>query len=429
MIFETLADIGCWEVITKIKGASFLMIKEQTIDTLKSFYNLMAQTRKVRFDIVNQLLSFNSVSKGPYDALQSALISLEMCLKEEHKTILKIDGSEYIDVDLTYEITELKKDIYYLENGEEKFMSYLESMHPNFSSHVQNGVALLKGKYFNCFITDRDGTTNNYCGRYRSSVQSIYNAVFLTRFAKNATSNPIIITSAPLKDIGIVDVSTIPDKVIIYAASKGREFIDLSGTRKSYPIDDQKQQRIGRLNQELNQLIKDPAYEKFSMIGSGLQLKFGQTTIARQDINGSIPEAKSKTFLTLVESIVKKLDPAGKNFRIEDTGLDIEIILTISDEKAGLKDFDKADAVKYLDKELNLGLGKGPHLICGDTGSDVPMLEAAMESTDDTWSVFVTRNPELADRVKAVCPNSLTVPEPDILMSILNQLAIPQMTS
>jgi hypothetical protein len=429
MIFETLADIGCWEVITKIKGASFLMIKEQTIDTLKSFYNLMAQTRKVRFDIVNQLLSFNSVSKGPYDALQSALISLEMCLKEEHKTILKIDGSEYIDVDLTYEITELKKDIYYLENGEEKFMSYLESMHPNFSSHVQNGVALLKGKYFNCFITDRDGTTNNYCGRYRSSVQSIYNAVFLTRFAKNATSNPIIITSAPLKDIGIVDVSTTPDKVIIYAASKGREFIDLSGTRKSYPIDDQKQQRIGRLNQELNQLIKDPAYEKFSMIGSGLQLKFGQTTIARQDINGSIPEAKSKTFLALVENIVKKLDPAGKNFRIEDTGLDIEIILTISDEKAGLKDFDKADAVKYLDKELNLGLGKGPHLICGDTGSDVPMLEAAMESTDDTWSVFVTRNPELADRVKAVCPNSLTVPEPDILMSILNQLAIPQMTS
>ena len=94
-----------------------------------------------------------------------------------------------------------------------------------------------------------------------------------------------------------------------------------------------------------------------------------------------------------------------------------------------MKDFDKADAVKYLDKELNLGLGKGPHLICGDTGSDVPMLEAAMESTDDTWSVFVTRNPELADRVKAVCPNSLTVPEPDILMSILNQLAIPQMTS
>jgi len=80
------------------------LIKEQTIDTLKSFYNLMAQTREVRFDIVNQLLSFNSVSKGQYDALQSALRSLEMCLKEEHKTTLKIDGSEDIDVDLTVEL-------------------------------------------------------------------------------------------------------------------------------------------------------------------------------------------------------------------------------------------------------------------------------------------------------------------------------------
>lgn len=153
MIFETLAGygMGCWEVITRTQGASFLMIKEQTIDTLKSFYNLMAQTREVRFDIVNQLLSFNSVPKGQYDALQSALRSLEMCLKEEHKTTLKIDGSEDIDVDLTYEITELKKDIYYLENGEDKFMSYLESMHPNFSSHIQNGVALIEGEAFQLF--------------------------------------------------------------------------------------------------------------------------------------------------------------------------------------------------------------------------------------------------------------------------------------
>jgi hypothetical protein len=238
-----------------------------------------------------------------------------------------------------------------------------------------------------------------------------------------------VITSAPLQDIGIVDVSTVPDKVIVYAASKGREFIDLSGTRNSYPIDDQKQQLIERLNQELSQLVQDPAYEKFSLIGSGLQLKFGQTTIARQDINNSIPEAKSKAFLTLVESMVKKLDPVGENFRIEDTGLDIEIILTISDVDKGLKDFDKGDAVKYLDKKLNLGLDKGPHLICGDTGSDVPMLEAAMARTTDTWSVFVTRRSELADRVKAVCPNALSVPEPDMLISILNQLAIHRMTS
>jgi hypothetical protein len=232
-----------------------------------------------------------------------------------------------------------------------------------------------------------------------------------------------MITSAPLKDIGIMDVSTIPEKVIVYAASKGREFVDLSGLRRSFPVDQGKQQLINHLNQELNQIIREPACEKFSLIGSGLQFKFGQTTIARQDINGSIPAAESEAFLALIKNLVKKLDPSENNFRIEDTGLDIEIILTISDEKVGLKDFDKADAVKYLDRELGLNMEIGPHLICGDTGSDVPMLEAAMEKTADTWSIFVTEKTELADRVRTVCPEAVIVPEPDILVSILNQLS------
>ena len=92
-------------------------------------------------------------------------------------------------------------------------------------------------------------------------------------------------------------------------------------------------------------------------------------------------------------------------------------------KRAGLKDFDKGDGIKYLDKELNLDMNKGPHLICGDTGSDLPMIEATMERTNDTWSIFVTKNQELVERVKAVCPNALIVSEPDILVTILNQLS------
>jgi hypothetical protein len=233
-----------------------------------------------------------------------------------------------------------------------------------------------------------------------------------------------MITSAPLKDIGITDVSTIPEKTIIFAASKGREFIDLFGTRRSFPIEEEKQALINRLNHELNKLVQAPTYEIFSLIGSGLQFKFGQTTIARQDISGSIGAAESDAFLALIKDIVKRLDPAGDNFRIEDTGFDIEIILTVSDQKDGLKDFDKADAINYLDKELNLHMEKGPHLICGDTGSDVPMLEAAMAGTNDTWSIFVTKDHHLANRVKGVCPDAVIVPEPDVLITILNQLSI-----
>ncbi len=402
------------------------MIQKQEIDTLKSLYGLMEKTRLVRAAIVKRILSLQSCEEKQIRYLKNALAALKHCSQSGYKANFIIEESTSIQVDLFYEIAELKKDIFYLENGEEQFLSYLESLHLDFSSHVQNGVKQLKGKRFNCFITDRDGTINNYCGRYGTSIQSVYNALFLARFVQNITANPIIITSAPLKNPGIVDVSTLPEQTVIYAASKGREFIDLSGTRRSYPIDTEKQQLINRLNQRLTALVTDKEYEKFSLIGSGLQQKFGQTTIARQDISGSIPKERSEKFLEVIERIVQEIDPSGENFKIEDTGLDIEIILTVADGSTGLKDFDKKEAIKFLNRELGLNMESGPHLICGDTGSDLPMLEAAMEKSIDTWSVFVTKDPQLIEKAGTVCPNLVIVPEPDMLITILNQLAKTQ---
>ena len=402
------------------------MVQKQALDTLKSLYGLMEKTRTVRAAIVKRLLSLQPCQQKQIGDLKNALASLKHCSQGGYRADLILHGSACIQVDLFYEISELEKDIFYLENGEAQFLSYLGSRHPDFSARVKNGVQQLKGKRFNCFITDRDGTINNYCGRYRTSVQSVYNALFLARFAQNTTTNPIIITSAPLEDPGIVDVSTLPEQTVIYAASKGREFIDLSGVRRSFPIDPEKQQLIDRLNRRLTALVTDSKYERFSLIGSGLQLKFGQTTIARQDISGSISEERSQKFLNVIERIVQELDPSGENFKIEDTGLDIEIILTVAGEDAELKDFDKKEAVKFLDRELGLNMGSGPHLVCGDTGSDLPMLEAAMEKSTDTWSVFVTKDPQLGEKAKAVCPQAVTVPEPDMLIAILNQLAETQ---
>lgn len=399
------------------------MIKIQNINTIKLFYDLMVETRTVRVDIVNQLVSCEPCDQEQINSLKNALVSLKNCCKDGYNSDLVLEGSDTIKVDLFYEITELEKDIYYLENGEEPFLSYLESLHPGFSSYVEDGVKQLSGLHFNCFITDRDGTINNYCGRYRSSIQSVYNALFLTRFATNNSSNPIIITSAPLKNPGLIDVCTLPDRTVIYAASKGREFIDLEGVRRSFPIDKIKQQLIDSLNRKLEKLVAQPAYERFSLIGSGLQLKFGQTTIARQDISGSIPEDESNAFLDLIKIIVKEIDPTGENFKIEDTGLDIEIILTFSDENGGIKDFDKKEAVWFLNRELNLNMEKGHHLICGDTGSDLPMLEASMEKNLNTQSIFVTKDPQLMEQVTAICPHALITPEPDILITILNRLA------
>ena len=397
--------------------------------TLKQFYDLMARTRGIRFKVVENIVMNRPISPDWIQSLKDVLAWLEGIGSENEKKILYLDDSmgnisKKIEVDLTYEITELEKDIFYLENGEQAFIDYLSRLHVAFQKHVDNGLNKLNGLRFNCFITDRDGTINNYCGRYRSSVQSIYNAVFLTRFAKKRAKNPIIITSAPLKDPGIVDVSVNPEKTIIYAASKGREFIDLAGNRRTYPIDDKKQEIIDRLNQKLSALLQKPSFEQFSLIGSGLQFKFGQTTIARQDISRSVSEDESEAFLKRIRHLVSDIDPENRNLKIEDTGLDIEIILTIQDSDSGPKDFDKADSVKFLDSELGLNLWEGPHLICGDTSSDIPMIEASMSKTDDTWSIFVTKDKELAGRVAAVCPNAVIVPEPDMLITILNLLSV-----
>lgn len=73
-------------------------------------------------------------------------------------------------------------------------------------------------------MSDRDGTVNNYCGRYLSSVQSVYNSVFLTRYAVKKVTNGTILTSAPMENMGLVDIATTSrEGVFIYAGSKGRE--------------------------------------------------------------------------------------------------------------------------------------------------------------------------------------------------------------
>ena len=120
--------------------------------------------------------------------------------------------------------------------------------------------------------------------------------------------------------------------------------------------------------------------------------------------------------------IVAALDPEGSNFRIEDTGLDVEIILTI-EGRDGLKDFDKADSVNYLASELGLEMARGPHLVCGDTASDAPMIDATVAHSEDTYAIFVTTDDELRNRVMGTSPNAVIVPTPDMLVAILNTLA------
>jgi uncharacterized protein (DUF1501 family) len=83
---------------------------------------------------------------------------------------VKLDEANNIDFDVEYEVTELEKDLLYLNSGEYALLAHMESIHPNFREHVSAAVQKLSPVSFGNLISDRDGTINNYCGRYLSSV-------------------------------------------------------------------------------------------------------------------------------------------------------------------------------------------------------------------------------------------------------------------
>ncbi len=247
--------------------------------------------------------------------------------------------------------------------------------------------------------------------------------MFLTRFARSRANTAITLTAAPLDGVGLADLSVHPVGEIITAGSKGREYFDATGRRRRYPIDADQQRRLDVLNDGLDRVLEQPGNDVFTLIGSGLQQKFGQTTIARQDITESIPTDRSERFLAQITELVRSVDPDGSCFRIEDTGLDVEILLTVDGEHGATRDFDKGDGVRFLNDDLDLGMDRGPCLVCGDTGSDVPMLAAALELAPETRSVFVTRDEQLRERVRELLPSAVFVTEPDALVTILHGLS------
>jgi hypothetical protein len=394
------------------------------VETLAQLHTLMGSTVPARRRLTKDVLASRTPDAGAMTRLQEALAALEAIPEEREGRRLTLDAGGAVHVDLGYEIGELKKDLLFLEKGKEALLGRLAEVHPRLREEVEAGVEALGGVRYQAFVTDRDGTVNNYCGRYVTSVQSVYNAVFLTRFARARTRKAVIVTSAPLDDIGLVDLAVAPTGIFTYAGSKGREYLDPQGRRKQYPIAREKQGRLDLLNERLDALLETPGHEAFTLIGSGLQHKFGQTTIARQDIAGSIPEERSKAFLDEVRKLVGDVDPEGDFFRIEDTGLDVEILLTVDDDPSGAtRDFDKGDGLRFLNDDLPLYMGAGTCLVCGDTPSDVPLLQASLALAPGTRAAFVTRKDELRQRVRDVLPNALFQSEPDALVATLNALA------
>ena len=394
------------------------------IKTLKQFADQINNTVPVRKTLTNAHLAGKGTDKEALENLKETIDALQNIPRNENRLKLKIDQSgEIMETEADYEINELNKDFYYFREGEKQFINYLAGLYENFDDQLIEGLQFLDGVKITNFITDRDGTVNNYCARYNTSVQSAYNAIFLSHFSYTV-ENAVLVTSAPLKNKGVKDISVFPENTFVLAGSKGREYLDRNGREGNFPISQEQQSRLNQLNQKLHALVQEPEYAIFYRIGSGLQIKFGQITIARQDINNTVTKEQSEHFLEKIQSIVKETDPEEKHLAIEDTGLDIEITLTTPlFSSKEVKDYDKGDGLSFLNESLNLQLDQGNILVCGDTESDIPMLEKCMEFNSQTKAIFVTSDNELINTVSHICPDSIFVDSPDILITLLNQKA------
>lgn len=286
-------------------------------------------------------------------------------------------------------------------------------------------------KPFRNFITDRDGTSNNYCDRYASSVQSAYNAAWLSHFAKYCAVNAVVITAAPLggkpSAEGLLDlcvaptISTRGDRagpgVFIYAGSKGREYFDHKKQRvlATQELADEQRVRITELHRRLLVLCTKPGNTKFLGIGSGLQRKFGEVTMARNDPERSVPEPESRRFMAAVRGVMEELDPDGTALDLKDTSTDMEIFPRA---EGGRASFDKGDGVKCLNGRLNLRVEDGPNLVCGDTSSDIAMIEATLRlMCGDSFvdSLLEAMNREEKDRFVPAVPEVDEIVDEELL--------------
>lgn len=404
-------------------GDRFSFLPDKRIETLQQFYDSMAVSAQIRREAIGNYLKNNSSNPD----LKETLVSLKNLLHQipgsPDNATVSLDKEQTISLRLDYELGELDRDIRFLMDGEQRFRQWLLHTQPQFERELEEAKALLGKTEFRTIFSDRDGTINNYCGRYLSSIQSFYNGVYVSRFASNSVENAVILTSAPLSNGGLIDMSVVPENLFILAGSKGREYSAPGGKMGAYPISQKQQQSILELNTALEELFQEPRNRKFGLIGSGYQRKFGQTTVARQDIDKSIDATESDRWLNTVRDLVRKTDPAGSTFRIEDTGLDIEILLTVkedADASAGLRDFDKGDGIRFLGTELSLSIETGPNLVCGDTSSDVPMLISCTDlCPSSTYGIFVTTDEKLKAKVRDANANTVIVSSPDVLVAAL----------
>ncbi len=76
----------------------------------------------------------------------------------------------------------------------------------------------------------------------------------------------------------------------------------------------------------------------------------------------------------------------------------------------------------FIDSAVPLKLAETPALVCGDTASDIPMMEHVAKTSPDSRAILVTSDSDLIARAKSAVPGLLPVSTPDSLVIAMGHL-------
>ena len=394
----------------------------EPVETLDGLSALMAQTVGLRRQAAAALLAGRPLPAEVPAGLALALAELRRAAGRDHVASLRHGEDVSLSLDLAEEISQLENDLAYLEDGRDALVKRLGKHRPGLRDAIRRGLKNIAGETVNTLICDCDALYRPASQRLLTTIQPAWNAVAASRFAMARSKKPVLWSDAPLTGPGIIDRATMPPQTFAYAASLGRQWQTPDGDQGEAPLSQEKADLLEAINTRLAALMADPAWIAFTCVGTGLQFRRGETSIARQDASASIDEDASLALLEHVHDVVDAVDPERLHFRVDDDGHDITITPTAANRDLW-NDFSPAEGLRNLNAALGLHLETGPHLICCTGPQGVSLLAAMAGYTTDLRAIFVTDRDDLAHRATTICPRTAIVRHPDTVAAILSAAA------
>lgn len=410
-------------------------------ETVEEFKAELYRMQKARKEIVQAITARGIPDEKDVSILRSTLAILEDSRTNADGQRLITSASQSMSINIRDEIIGLKKDIIYLEqllsdaSGEPRpiiesvfasvqLTQILAPYHPvsesRFHEEVEKVITFLNHFIDKSlpirpvFITDWDGTMKNYCSQYATNLQPVYSAIGMSEFASRYTRLSAVLTAGPLGNVrpgvvdpaasqkgpGILDLTSLPIKngPIIFSGSWGREW-SLGGRRVVYDdeISDEGLDALGRLNDEMDSLLAEDEFSQFRLVGSGVQNKVDRLTLGVQTVLKQVDMDLSARYQDAVRERMHRVDPSQQVLVFETaTELEVEVCLHYG---TGIV-WNKANGIKRLLEETKNDLKDGRVMIAGDTKSDLPMVEYAMEhNPQGTFALFVGQDGDLERRV------------------------------